>query len=258
MKRLHIVGCPRSGTTLMMELMRTCFNNNGCCEHEESLFHEPPGHPELYFSKQPTDIRYLHRVFLRDPNLFVLNMLRDPRDVVSSRHQSKPGLYFCNLRVWLDCYRNAKRLEGHARFWTVRYESLTTNPDAVQQDIVRRFPFLAQTNRFSEYHRHAQPSSDSQNAMSGLRPINANRQRNWENHLPRIKAQLQRYPELPDLLMESGYEQDRAWTQLLSNVLPQEFPCRYPESQFFLKTLETRFRKYLQSSAYLARHHVSC
>src|SRR5262245_13347049 len=91
-KRLHLVGCPRSGTTLMMELMKTCFKHDACCEHEESLFHEPSGNPGLYFSKQPTDIRYLHRVFLRDPNLFVVNLLRDPRDVISSRHQSKPGL----------------------------------------------------------------------------------------------------------------------------------------------------------------------
>ena len=241
----------------MMELMKTCFNNDGCCEHEESLFHEPAGNPGLYFSKQPTDIRHIHRVIAQDSNLFVLNLLRDPRDVVSSQHQSKPGLYFCNLRVWIECYRCAKRLEGHPRFWTVRYESLTSDPDAIQQDIVRQFPFLTQTNRFSEYHRHARPSSNSQNAMSGLRPITGDRQRNWEKHLPRIKSQLDRYPDLPDLLIESGYEKDRAWTQLLSNVLPQEFDCRYPERVFFLKALETRLRKYVQARAYLARHSVS-
>ena len=42
MRRIHIVGCgPRTGTTLMAELMGTCFDINASCQHEESVFALP-------------------------------------------------------------------------------------------------------------------------------------------------------------------------------------------------------------------------
>lgn len=54
--RLHIVGRPRSGTTLLMELMATCFENQVACKHEMSIFTPPTKGSKLYFSKKPTDI----------------------------------------------------------------------------------------------------------------------------------------------------------------------------------------------------------
>ena len=51
-KRLHIVGCPRSGTTLLMELVATCFDSGGYCEHELSIFEPVEGGGDIYFTKQ--------------------------------------------------------------------------------------------------------------------------------------------------------------------------------------------------------------
>src|SRR5690606_16659434 len=38
MPRLHVVGCPRSGTTLLMELLATCFHCQRQNGHELSIF----------------------------------------------------------------------------------------------------------------------------------------------------------------------------------------------------------------------------
>lgn len=254
MKRLHIVGCPRSGTTLMMELMATCFECDSYCEHEMSVFEEPAGRPRLFFSKQPNDIRYIRRVFLADNNLFVIHMQRDPRAVIASEHQSQPGIYFCNFLVWHACYRAASRLSGHERFLLVRYEDLTVAPDAVQARIQKRFPFLQKKHAFSRYQDHARPSADASMAMSGLRPVSTSRQRNWESHLPRIKAQLQRHPELGRVLVDCGYESDLSWTRMLHAVEAKDFSCRYPTTPQPWKKMETHIRKFFQSRAYLARH----
>ena len=44
MRRIHIVGSsPRTGTTLLTELLTCCFQPEGFCEHELSIFSEPGG-----------------------------------------------------------------------------------------------------------------------------------------------------------------------------------------------------------------------
>lgn len=253
MKRLHIVGCPRSGTTLMMELISTCFCNDGFCSHEMSIFEEPEGTPELFFSKQPSDIKYLSRIFSRDPNLYVIFLIRDPRAVIASRHSSHSDVYFCNYRVWEECYTAATGFLGHPRFLSVRYEDLTRNSDGIQAKIQERFPFLVCEHPFSEYQDFARPSQEAMNAMNGVRAVSAERIRGWREHLPRIKEQLQKYPEMVQVLIDSRYEADNEWTEELEGVAPVAFPCRYPDREPVLKRLDTRVRKWRQSNAYLRR-----
>lgn len=253
MQRLHIVGCPRSGTTLMMELMVTCFMKSAFCDHEMSLFDEPENNPKLFFSKQPSDIKFLEHVFPKDPTLYVLYMVRDPRSVITSIHGSRPDEYFCNYRAWQACADAATGYENQTRFLKVRYEDLVEDPDAVQRVIMEKFSFLKKIHNFSEYEKKAKPSGDALTAMSGLRAVDKSRVSGWHAHLPRVKAELLKSQSMIDALIVNGYEPNRQWTKLLDDVDPVEYPCRYPEKDFFLKTLETRFRKWRASRRYLAR-----
>ena len=132
MKRLHIVGCPRSGTTLLMELVSTCFASDGFCEHELSIFEPIEDTADIYFTKQPNDIRQLGHIFGRDEQLFVIYMGRDPRAVITSKHREDPQQYFCNYRVWRECDQAAIGYENHPRFLRLRYEDLVTDADAVE------------------------------------------------------------------------------------------------------------------------------
>ncbi len=253
MTRLHIVGCPRSGTTLLMELVSTCFESSGHCDHELSIF-EPLHDPgALYFSKQPNDIKQLQHIFYRDPELHIIYLGRDPRAVITSKHRENPEQYFCNYRVWSECDQAAQRYWAHERFLPLRYEDLVTRPDNTQAQIAARFGFMRQRHPFSEYHHHADPSGAASRAMNGLRQVDLASLDKWRTHLPRLAEQYQRHPALADDLVRLGYEPDQQWLQLLAGVAPVVFPCRYPERRPWLKESEKALRGYLKSRRYLRR-----
>lgn len=251
MKRLHIVGCPRSGTTLLMELVSTCFASGGFCEHELSIFEPVPQVKDIYFTKQPNDIKQLSHIFARDEQLYIIYMSRDPRAVITSKHRENPQQYFCNYRVWRECDLAAQRYAGHPRFLLLRYEDLVVEPDALQARIASQFSFLRQRHLFSQYQEFALPSEASQRAMNGLRAVNRESLGKWQQHLPRVAEQYQRHPELADDLIRLGYETDRRWLDRLQGVAPVLYPCRYPEQRPHLKEWEKSLRVYLKSRRYL-------
>ncbi|MEH6580565.1 MAG: sulfotransferase [Halioglobus sp.] len=253
MKRLHIVGCPRSGTTLLMELISTCYASGGFCEHEISIFETVEHHDGVYFSKQPNDIKQIQHIFPADPALYVIYLGRDPRAVITSKHRESPDQYFCNYRVWSECDKAAMQFQHEARFLSLRYEDLVTDPDQTQTIISQQFPFLAQQHLFSQYQQFAEPSNASQKAMNGLRNVNSDSLKKWHQHLPRIAEQLQRHPALADDLIRLDYEQNKSWLELLAAVEPQDFPCRYPERRPYLKEFEKAIRVWLKSRRYLSR-----
>ena len=253
MKRVHIVGCPRSGTTLLMELISTCFASGGYCEHELSIFEPVTAVEGVYFTKQPNDIKQLRHIFPTDPLLHIIYMGRDPRAVITSKHRESPEQYFCNYRVWQECDQAAASYEAHPRFLRLRYEDLVAAPDTVQQQIEDRFPFLTRLHAFSQYQQFARPSAASQRAMNGLRAVNKESLQKWHEHLPRIAAQLVANPQLKHDLVRLGYEPDESWTSMLEGIGPQQFPCRYPERKPYLKDWERDLRVYLKSRRYLGR-----
>ena len=253
MKRLHITGCPRSGTTLLLELMASCFEHGGHCEHEKSIFEPVELSGELYISKQPNDIKQLRHIFPRDEQLFIIYLVRDPRSVISSTHRDLPGQFFCNYRVWRECEEAAKRYRDHPRFLRLRYEDLVAGPDKEQARIQAQFRFLDKKHLFSEFHRFSQPSNAAQRAMSGLREVDRASLSKWRQHLPRIAEQYGRYPQLADELVGLGYEPDRAWLQMLDGVTGVVYPCRYPERRQRFREWEKAGRIYLKSRRYLSR-----
>ncbi len=253
MKRLHIVGCPRSGTTLLMELVTTCFASSGFCEHESSIFNPPDiSEGELYITKQPNDIKQIHHIFPRDENLHIIYMGRDPRAVITSKHRENPDQYFCNYRVWKECDQAATRYSQEPRFLSLRYEDLVADADQVQDVIAGCFPFLRRRHHFSEYSNHANPSEQSERAMHGARGVDQQSLEKWRAHLPRIAEQLARHPGLAEDVLRLGYEPDSNWLALLEGVEAKRYPCRYPERRPVLKEWEKAVRVYLKSRRYLA------
>ncbi|MEM7394946.1 MAG: sulfotransferase [Verrucomicrobiota bacterium] len=254
MKRLHIVGCVRSGTSLMLGCMASCFRNDGACEHEMTIFTEPEGTPDFFISKQPSDIKLVHRIIDRNPELYVIYMQRDPRAAITSIHNIDAKKYFADFTVWRAGDEAAARLAGHDRFLTLRYEDLVTDPDGMQQRIAEQFPFLEQLHPFTEYDKFNQPSFKADEAMNGMRPISNDRIRGWEKHLPRVKAQLERFPELGRLLIERGYEADDQWMEMLNEVQAEHSVSWCTEETNPLHRIEREVRYWHKSRKYGARH----
>ncbi|MEM1230105.1 MAG: hypothetical protein AAGI15_06170 [Pseudomonadota bacterium] len=228
--RMHLVGCHRSGTTLIMELLWHCFRFGGRVPHEASLFEPIPDGDGVYLTKKPPDTRWIEAVFPADRNLYVLAMIRDPRSVISSMHAAKPGRYFRSYHVWEDFDRVIERLEDHPRFFCLRYESLLADPAAAQAQIAARFPFLKRTGAFGDFPDGFDIDPGAATSLNGARPFEATRVRSWEDHLPRVKAQLAQHPQMTEALIRRGYEEDAGWTAMLDSVAPahQQFKNARP------------------------------
>lgn len=221
MQRIHIVGCgPRTGTTLLTEMMISSYDIDLYTDHEDRIGKCPPRNGKVFLTKSPKDIIVIEPIMKMMKNLHVIYMLRDPRDMIVSMHGSDSELYYSNLEYWNNFMPFADALRDHPRFLQIRYEDLAANPDAVQQKISAHLPFIKQKHKFSEYHRVSNPSSDSRLALGEVRPVSSKSIGNWRNHKPRVLGQIQQHGSISDDLIKFGFEKDKSWEKELEGLEP--------------------------------------
>lgn len=251
-RRVHIVGCRRSGTTLMMELLWYAYPFTGRAEHEQSVFVPPPPGQTLYLSKKPPDTLHIETVFRADENLYLIAMLRDPRAVMTSRHPSRPDVYFSDYVRWARYVEALRAFDGHPRFLQIRFEDLVQDPAGTQSRVEQRLPWLARKRAFTDYPQGAEVGERASRSLGGLRPFDAQRISAWREHLPRVKSQLAEHPDMPQRLIDAGYEQDADWTAALEGA--PAYHQRYKDGgPGGLRRLETRLRFARKTRRYLRR-----
>ena len=236
----------------MMELMWQSFEFSGRGEHELSVFEPMPAGETLYLTKKPPDTPRIHRIFHADRNLHVIAMLRDPRAVITSRHESKPDVYFAGYLRWREYVDAIERLRGHPRFVMIRYEDLLPDPDAVQEHISKQFPFLSEKCSFSTFPESANVPHKAAQSLNGVRPFDTSRINGWRAHLPRINGQLRDHPGMLKDLILAGYEENEEWTHVLEGIhhYTQDYKDRGPG---FFRHLESSFRFWLKTRRYLRK-----
>lgn len=246
MERLHIVGLgPRTGTTLLSECVAACFEIDAFEQHEASLCQHRKN-VDVYLTKNPVDLHIVGPRLCVDPHLHIIVMLRDPRDVIVSKHKLDPDRYWAPLRFWKRHFRIMRSLIKRKRFVLVRYEDLVQEPDAVQRMLMSKLPFLRRRARFSDFHNFATPSAKSLKAMGPLRAFDASSIGNWHNHLPRVAGQLLVHGSIADELIELGYEKDDSWLSALDGIAPDLAPSHFPE-QMDLRVWRFRQRAYAEA-----------
>ncbi len=229
-KRIHIVGSSsRTGTTLMAEAMRACFEIDYGTDHHDSIFVPSPPDGNIFLSKHPHEIVIVGPLLKLMPELYVIFMVRDPRDVITSKHSNDPDRFWAGLKYWKMYTVFGRKLKDHPRFITVRYEDLASKPDKVQTQIMSRMPFLVKKAPFSLYHQVARPSEDSVRALHNIRPIQPDGVSRWRKHLPRVAGQLAQHGSLTQDLIEFGYEKDDSWLVELKGTTPDTSSGHYPE-----------------------------
>jgi hypothetical protein len=244
MKRVHIVGLsPRTGTTLMMELMAHCFRFDAVADHELSILDVPDIEVGRFCSKHPTELEISMKVLERNPELWIICMVRDPRDIISSKHKKMPDCYWTNLRLWNREFKRYLQFRKSDRFIEVRYEDLVSKPDRIQEMLKERIPFLEQKERFSDFHQVAKPGQKAADALGGIREISTSSVGNWRNHLPRVKAQLEIHGDITDSLIDLGYESDAGWKSCLDDVEPDNGKGNISDAEQN-KSLNKRFRNF--------------
>lgn len=221
MKHIHIVGSgPRSGTTLLYELMTCSFAIDHSSPHESRIGKMPPYNCDVYLTKAPKDIVVIGPILQQVPDLFVIFVMRDPRDSAVSIHQIDAPNYYGTLEYWHNYMPFYDGIKDHHRVLTVRYEDLVADPDALQQQIAARFPFLRITDRFSHFHQNTRPSEMAQLALNGVRQVSASSVGNWESHKGKIKADIEAFGPITNDLIRFGYEPSAEWEQKLTDVAP--------------------------------------
>jgi len=208
----------------MAEAMVTCFEIDLYCEHESRYSAWPPREGKIFLTKWPADIMHAEAVLRRVKDYYFVYLLRDPRDVVVSRHGRAPDSYWMGLRRWKIRTPIGDRLRDHPRFVTVKYEDLVCDPDGVQAELLEQMPFLSKRAPFSRFHDYAQPPDRSVRAMGGVRPIDSSSVGRWREHLPRVAGQIHKYGPISESLVRYGYEKDDKWEALLKGVEPDLTP----------------------------------
>ena len=230
LERIHVVGLgPRTGTTLLSESMIACFDIDGFDAHEGSVSRLRRD-VAVYLSKRPGDIDLVGPRLRLDGHFHVICMMRDPRDMVTSRHGADPDRYWTSLRTWTRRLAVVRRLMNHARFTLVRYEDLVADPDGTQAMIALRLAFLRRKESFSRFHLRAAPSGAAVEALGGVRAIDRKRVGSWRDHLPRLAGQLALHGAITDELIKLGYEKDDRWLAALDGVEPDMAPSHFGEA----------------------------
>lgn len=251
---LHIFGPPRSGTTLMLELMRTCYDWDWAPEKETSVAAAPLRRTGRCLTKTPGRGNHIRSILL-NPNIWLIYCQRDPRDIVCSRHGLAPDKYWANLAQWRQLRRRALANRHHPRLIIVQYEQLVRSPNQIQQQINARISWLRQTATFSQYQKTAKPSQQSLEAMRGLRPIETSGIGRWKQNLPRLAGQLQIHGDITGELIEDGYETNNAWLKALEAVTPDLSPGYWSEKPT-IRQYWRRKRIISQDIAHLVGKHI--
>ena len=228
----------------------TCFKVDKHYDHEVRFNLVSADDGQILITKRPKDTMYMPAVIDDDSEIYVIYVMRDPRDVIVSRHGKDKSIYYSNIRLWRQMHACARRMIGHERFLQIRYEDFVRDPDGTQQLITEKFPWLEKIHNFSEYHEHAQISERSITAMHSVRPIAPTSVGVWTQHPGRIKGQQMIHGSLTPDLIECGYESRADWEQVLDSVEADFSRSLYPEKLYFW----SRISQYINASRKVAMY----
>ena len=258
-KRIHITGAHRSGTTLMCALMTTCFDIDVAPPEEQRLRAPLPRGGRIACTKSPDESDYALRLLPFDPDLHIIQMVRDPRDVIVSKYGRGPAPYFTNLDSWRR-NKPSRRWRRHKRAHFVSYERLVREPDTVQAELAAAMPFLRQVCAFSAYSTRAQALAESRalywsEAMHAIRPPGPESIGRWREHPERVKGQIARHGSISRDLVALGLERDDAWLSALEGVQPDMSVSHMPEHLNLKSKITRAWRDAIGILGYLRERH---
>lgn len=145
-----IGGCGRSGTTLLLSVLSahpeifaipvetlafcpTGYRPEPDLEapfqlrriRRQQLLQEIPSRSRRWCEKTPRNVLYFRRILDHfGGKVRLIHLVRDGRDVVTSRHPTDPGRTWVSPRRWIDDVAAGRDLEEHPAVLTLRYEDL--------------------------------------------------------------------------------------------------------------------------------------
>ena len=220
---LVICGFPRSGTTLLQLMAETAYPSARTFGVERSGLgaanNDFPGSAPLIISKQPDDIFRIDEIRdsytwrgTRTRVRFIVSV-RDPRAVLTSVHGMNRDIYWVSAERWRSTYLHYDYARGFDDVIVVEYRDLVLEPQKVQGQLAAAIG-IEPERAFADFHQSV-PGEFNTLALNGVRPLDPATLDKWREpkHADRIRHLLREMPELPDRLIEMGYEHDTAWTR---------------------------------------------
>jgi hypothetical protein len=224
-KHIVICGFPRSGSTLLLQMLIHSVKNydipdrefraaNYLCENDNCI------------TKRPGDIFEIDNI-LNNKSVEIIITTRDVRNIITSfllsPVKSDPtDVYFigydsvsrphpkadnCGIKHYYEAINYVK---SKYDIYEIKYEELVTNPEKIQKDMQVRFGFEYK-GKFADFYKRENINEATDLMLNGLRPLDPTRLYGWKKHKGRIVEQFTKFPELFDILIEQGYEQDEKW-----------------------------------------------
>ncbi|SBW22957.1 hypothetical protein FDG2_3359 [Candidatus Protofrankia californiensis] len=208
--RIFVFGSARSGTTLLLNLFRT-FHDVTVLDHEHCVRElvTDPARGWLVAKRTPHCADHLDEDRPGIGDVWIVDIVRDGRDVVTSRLAPFPG-YYCDFPRWQRDVHAAARLRGtHLRLLQLKYEHLAAAGDEVQAALAGILGLRIQVP-FSEHLSVVPPelSEQARSALGGLRSLSADRVDRWRRDPDarvRVAQQLAAHPGMESLLAATGY-----------------------------------------------------
>jgi len=225
----HVVICgfPRAGSTLLQLMAQCCVDDMLVFSGEvEGLWAaECANRQHSYMlTKLPADIEHISALrnwYDQHPgNAHFVFTLRDPRDVLTSIHKAYPDErgYYVTPERWHRVYGLMQRYKHDNDVTLVRYEDLITQPAEVQRILTDAIGWRV-IHPFTNFNEIAAQTvardSMTEGALGGLRPLDASALGRWQEprHAKRLRTVLKTLPDLPQILIDLGYEDNNDWVE---------------------------------------------
>lgn len=144
---IFIVACPRSGTTLLLSILsahpnifsikRQTYAFDKWSQEQnpvplrldrlyrELLFRKIKTTADRWLEKTPKHLENIDKIMRFIPEAKIIHLIRDGRDVVTSRHpHHTPDEYWVSTNRWVDYIETGLKMEKYPNVMSVKYEQI--------------------------------------------------------------------------------------------------------------------------------------
>lgn len=225
---IYIGGCGRSGTTLLLSIL-SAHNDIFACPRELNLFEgaedtdQGLSVPKLYrlyrtfirekikptanryCEKSPSNIRHIGMINrLHYGNFKMIQIVRDGRDVILSRHPRNPEAYWISPDRWIKDVTIGLGYLEHPNVHTIRYEDLVSDFKGTIRGVCD-FLKITLSDEILNWHDHATVQNNKA-LYTPIQQINDASVGKWKNEEQKVRVrQLTDLPEAMVLLKKMKY-----------------------------------------------------
>ncbi len=227
-----IGGCGRSGTSLLLSILSSC-PSLFTIPHETTALC-PTGYGRRIREYRPLKVHHIYQLLAgqkisrgqrrwceKTPKnvLFfgrilyyfgrgarIIHIIRDGRDVVTSRHPQAPDRFWVPKERWIDDVTAGLVYEGHPQVLTIRYEDLVLRQDATLGRIISFIGEERYARYILDWYEHARIRQTPSISHPALEKIHERSVGRWRD--PRYHAVVQEImgdPRAVALLNRLGY-----------------------------------------------------